>query len=174
MQCGNLVFDSAADQPALMAESVSAMIRQRSLQVFVSAIDPALADTSAFCERYDIGLDESANCVIVEAKRGEIVKYAACVVLATAKADINGIVRRHLDARKISFAPIDAATQLTGMEFGGITPIGLPADWVILVDAAVAKARRVIIGSGIRGSKLLLPGELLGRLPGAIVLPITK
>jgi prolyl-tRNA editing enzyme YbaK/EbsC (Cys-tRNA(Pro) deacylase) len=57
------------------------------------------------------------------------------------------------------------------MEYGGITPIGLPPDWPIFVDAAVAQADRVVIGSGIRGSKLTLPGATLASLPGAVVLP---
>jgi prolyl-tRNA editing enzyme YbaK/EbsC (Cys-tRNA(Pro) deacylase) len=83
---------------------------------------------------------------------------------------VNGLVRRHLGARKASFAPVDAVTAATGMEYGGITPIGLPADWPVLVDAVVAKTESVVIGSGIRGSKLRLPGRVLAELPGAQVL----
>jgi prolyl-tRNA editing enzyme YbaK/EbsC (Cys-tRNA(Pro) deacylase) len=92
-------------------------------------------------------------------------------VLATTRADINGLVRRHLGARKISFAPMDEAVTLTGMEYGGITPVGLPADWPILIDEAVAAAPRLVVGSGIRGSKLWLPGAVLAQLPNAQVLP---
>jgi prolyl-tRNA editing enzyme YbaK/EbsC (Cys-tRNA(Pro) deacylase) len=92
------------------------------------------------------------------------------MVLATTKADVNSLVRKHLGARKASFAPMDAAVELTGMEYGGITPIGLPADWPILVDAAVAAAPVAVVGSGIRGSKLWLPGAALAGLPGAEVL----
>src|SRR6185312_3464810 len=124
--------------------------------LWVSEIEPDLADTAAFCEHYGIGLDVSANCVVVEAKRADRVWYAACMVLATTRADVNGTVRKHLDARKISFAAMDTAVSLTGMEYGGITPVGLPADWPILVDQNVADQQRVIIGSGIRGSKLLV------------------
>jgi prolyl-tRNA editing enzyme YbaK/EbsC (Cys-tRNA(Pro) deacylase) len=65
---------------------------------------------------------------------------------------------------------MDDAVALTGMDYGGITPIGLPAEWPVLVDAAVAAAAAVVIGSGIRGSKLALPGELAARLPGAEVI----
>jgi len=82
-----------------------------------------------------------------------------------------GEFRRHLDARKASFAPVDAVTAATGMEYGGITPVGLPGDWPVLVDEAVAKTGSVVIGSGIRGSKLRLPGPLLAALPAAQVLP---
>ena len=137
----------------------------------MAEIDPALADTAAFCERYGVTLEESANCVVIAAKRGGETRYAACMVAATTRADVNGLVRRHLDARKASFAPVDAVTAATGMEYGGITPVGLPADWPVLVDEAVAKTGSVVIGSGIRGSKLRLPGPLLAALPAAQVLP---
>jgi prolyl-tRNA editing enzyme YbaK/EbsC (Cys-tRNA(Pro) deacylase) len=142
--------------------------------LWVTEIDPGLADTAAFCEHYRIGLDVSANCVVVEARRADREWYAACVVLATTRADVNGIVRKHLGARKISFAPIDTAVSLTGMKYGGITPIGLPDDWPILLDRNVIDQVRVIVGSGIRGSKLLAATELLASLPGAEVLAITK
>jgi prolyl-tRNA editing enzyme YbaK/EbsC (Cys-tRNA(Pro) deacylase) len=138
--------------------------------VHVAAIDPGLADTAAFCEAYGVGLDVSANCVVVAAKRGQTRRLAACMVLATTKADVNGLVRRHLEAKKASFAPMDVATAESGMEYGGITPLGLPEDWPILVDAEVAATDLVVVGSGIRGSKLLLPGPLVAGLPGADVL----
>jgi prolyl-tRNA editing enzyme YbaK/EbsC (Cys-tRNA(Pro) deacylase) len=93
------------------------------------------------------------------------------MVAATTRADVNGLVRRHLDARKASFAPVEAVTAATGMEYGGITPVGLPEGWRVLVDEAVAKTGSVVIGSGIRGSKLRLPGRLLAALPAATVLP---
>jgi hypothetical protein len=92
------------------------------------------------------------------------------VVLATTRADVNGLVRRHLGARKASFAPQDVAVAETGMAYGGITPIGLPAGWPVLVDSAVAAADLVVVGSGTRGSKLALPGSLAAALPGAEVL----
>ena len=104
------------------------------------------------------------------AKRGGETRYAACVVLATTRADVNGVVRRQLDARKASFAPMDEAVARTGMEYGGITPIGLPADWPVLVDRRVAQSAGVIVGSGLRRSKLLVPGRALAELPGAEVL----
>jgi prolyl-tRNA editing enzyme YbaK/EbsC (Cys-tRNA(Pro) deacylase) len=93
-------------------------------------------------------------------------------VLATARADVNGIVRKHLGARKISFAPMDSAVSVSGMEYGGITPVGLPADWPLLVDLNVMDQQHVIIGSGIRGSKLLAATEVLASLPNAEVLDI--
>ena len=142
---------------------------QRAVDVQGAEIDPDLADTAAFCERYDIALGESANCVVIAGRRGELTTYAACMVLATTRADVNGVVRKLLGARKASFAPMDDAVGLTGMEYGGITPIGLPGTWPILVDAAVAEADWVVIGSGLRRSKLSLPGSALAELPNAQV-----
>ncbi|HLK01297.1 MAG TPA: YbaK/EbsC family protein [Streptosporangiaceae bacterium] len=167
-----LKFEIALDRPDLLAEPVLTALRgwPAGSEVLVAEIDPALADTAAFCERYGVTLRESANCVVVAAKRGGVTTHAACMVAATTRADVNGLVRRHLDARKASFAPVDAVTAATGMEYGGITPVGLPAGWPVLIDAAVAKTESVVIGSGIRGSKLRLPGPLLADLPGAQVL----
>jgi prolyl-tRNA editing enzyme YbaK/EbsC (Cys-tRNA(Pro) deacylase) len=133
-------------------------------------IDPALADTAAFCEAYDVPLDVSANCVVVAAKRGGETRLVACVALATTRVDVNGFVRRHLDARKVSFAPMDLAVAESAMEYGGITPFGLPASWPVLVDAAVVAVPHVVVGSGIRGSKLVVPGPALAALPTAEVL----
>jgi len=163
----------ALSRPDLLAPPVTAALQTLPWadQLRVAEIDPALADTAAFCAQYGVGLDESANCVVVAAKRAGQTTYAACLVLATTRADINGLARRHLGARKISFAPMDEAVELTGMEYGGITAVGLPADWPILIDEAVAAAPRVVVGSGIRGSKLWLPGSALTLLPGAVVLP---
>ena len=137
--------------------------------VLVAPIDATLADTAAFCATYEVGLDVSANCVVVAGKRGGEIRYAACVVLATTRADVNNVVRRHLDVRKASFAPMAEAVELTGMEYGGITPIGLPQQWPILVDPRVAETPYVIIGSGVRHSKIALPGPALAALPNAQV-----
>jgi prolyl-tRNA editing enzyme YbaK/EbsC (Cys-tRNA(Pro) deacylase) len=138
--------------------------------VLVAPIDPELADTAAFCAAYDVGLDISANCVVIAGKREGVTRFAACMVLATTRADVNGVVRRTLDVRKASFAPMDVAVAESGMEYGGITPIGLPAAWAILVDAAVVATPLVIIGSGVRHSKIVLPGAALADLPGARVI----
>jgi prolyl-tRNA editing enzyme YbaK/EbsC (Cys-tRNA(Pro) deacylase) len=133
----------------------------------VASIDPALADTAAFCEAYDVAPENSANCVVVVGRRGGEAHYAAVMVLATMRADVNGVIRRHLDVRKCSFAPMHEAVALTRMEFGGITPIGLPAEWPILVDESVAAAGDVVVGSGLRRSKLLIPARALVDLHGS-------
>jgi prolyl-tRNA editing enzyme YbaK/EbsC (Cys-tRNA(Pro) deacylase) len=141
----------------------------RAADVAAAPIDPTLADTAAFCEQYGVDMADSANCVVIAGRRGEATRYAACVVLATTRADVNGVVRRRLDARKASFAPMEDAVTLTGMEFGGITPIGLPAPWPILIDAAVLERDVVVIGSGLRRSKIALPSAALAELPNAEV-----
>jgi prolyl-tRNA editing enzyme YbaK/EbsC (Cys-tRNA(Pro) deacylase) len=138
-------------------------------QIQVAGIDPDLADTAAFCAEYGVGLDVSANCVVVAGKREGVQRFAACMVLATTRADVNNVVRRLLDVRKASFAPMDLAVSETGMEYGGITAIGLPPSWPIFVDAAVAATPYVVIGSGVRRSKILLPGATLTELPNAQV-----
>lgn len=133
--------------------------------------DPAKADTAVFATAYgEELLRQSANCVVVVGKRGQDVTLAACLVLSTTRVDVNGAVRRHLGARKASFAPIDAAVGGTGMEYGGITPVGLPAHWPLLVDAAVADTPWVLVGSGARRGKLIVPGKVLADLPGAVVI----
>jgi prolyl-tRNA editing enzyme YbaK/EbsC (Cys-tRNA(Pro) deacylase) len=166
---GSLQLEPAQSRPDLLAAPVAKALVDVD-QVLVAPIDPGLADTAAFCEAYGVGLDASANCVVVAGKRDGVTKYAACVILATTRADVNGVVRRHLDVRKCSFAPMDEAVALTGMEYGGITPIGLPADWPILVDARVAATPQVIVGSGVRHSKIAIAGPALGSLPGAQVI----
>lgn len=168
----NLDLRPWSANPELLAPPVREFLGGWALAdaVQVALIDPALADTAAFCEKYDVGLDVSANCVIIAGKRGDVLRYAACVVLATTRADVNGVVKKRLDARKASFASMDDAVRLTGEEFGGITPIGLPSDWAIYVDAAVAATDHVVVGSGIRASKLWLPGASLAELPNAEVI----
>jgi prolyl-tRNA editing enzyme YbaK/EbsC (Cys-tRNA(Pro) deacylase) len=152
-----------------VAESLGLLPAGDVAGIGVAAIDPDLADTAAFCERYGAPVEWSANCVVVAGKRDGEARYAAALVLATTRADVNGLIRRRLDVRKASFAAMDDAVALTGMEYGGITPIGLPTGWPVLVDAAVAAADEVVIGSGIRASKLFVPGDVLARLPGTEV-----
>lgn len=172
MKFGNLEFAPATEHPELLAVPVASALATLAGvgEVVVSEIDPTLSDTAAFCERYETGPETAANCVVLRAKRGGEYFYAACVVLATTRADVNGLACQALDAKKASFAPMDEAVALSGMEFGAITPVGLPAAWPILVDKAVTDSARVIIGSGVRRSKLLVPGNFLSSLANVQVL----
>lgn len=163
---GTLGWQPAADHPEWLAAPVWAAIGAVP-GALLAPIDAGLADTDAFCAAYDVALSASANCVIVAGRRGGETTYAAVMVLATHRADVNGVVRRHLGVRRISFAAREDAVALTGMEFGGITPVGLPKGWPILVDEAVAEAGEVVIGAGVRGSKMLLTGADLLTLDGA-------
>lgn len=133
----------------------------------VAEIDPSFADTEALCRQYDVDPGDCANCVVVAGRRGEQVSLAACLVLATTRADVNGAVRRHLGARKASFAPLAEVEAAADMQFGAITPVGLPASWQLLVADAVAAHPGVVVGSGLRHSKLRLPGPAVLALPGA-------
>jgi prolyl-tRNA editing enzyme YbaK/EbsC (Cys-tRNA(Pro) deacylase) len=168
---GTLRTGPALAAPDLLAPPVTAFLRgwPHAGEVAVAPIDPGLADTAAFVEAYGVPPEASANCVVVAGRRDGAERVAACMVLATTRADVNGAVRRLLDVRKASFLPMDRAVEETGMEYGGITPLGLPQGWRVLVDARVAAVGHVVVGSGVRHSKLVLPGASLAALPGAEV-----
>jgi prolyl-tRNA editing enzyme YbaK/EbsC (Cys-tRNA(Pro) deacylase) len=172
-------FDNAlpaADRLDLLTPPVAAAVRAwhgpvPADQLLYVDTDPDNADTAVFLETYGAGLaTSSANCVVVAGKRGGETRLAACVVLSATRVDVNGVVRRHLGVRKASFAPHETAVAESGMEYGGITPIGLPGEWPLLLDAAVADLPHVLIGSGRRRGKLIVPGKALAALPGVAVL----
>ena len=165
---GRLDPRPAPEHPELLAEPVRLGVALHTPAALVAPIDPTLADTEALCVAYNIPLDACANAVVVRGTRAGAERHVVCLVLATHRADVNGLVRRRLDARKASFAPMDFAVEATGMEYGGITPVGAPPGWPIWVDGAVADAAGwLCIGSGIRGSKLFLSAADLLALPAA-------
>jgi prolyl-tRNA editing enzyme YbaK/EbsC (Cys-tRNA(Pro) deacylase) len=164
------------DHPELLAPvtlaTLAAWARDRpevAELVLVAPSDPGLADTAAYVAAYHVPIEASVNCVVISGTRDGQERVAAAAVRADTRADVNRVMRRLLDVRKCSFMPMETAVDASGMAFGGITPIGLPAEWPVYLDARVADVPVALIGSGIRGSKLLLPGELLCRLPGASV-----
>jgi prolyl-tRNA editing enzyme YbaK/EbsC (Cys-tRNA(Pro) deacylase) len=165
---GTLRTVPASAAPDLIAAHVLEVLRASGLQdaVGVVEIDPTLSDTAATEAAYGLEPHMLANCVIVTGKRDGEERIAACVVPSTTRADINNLVKRRLDVRKASFMPREDAVEKSGMEFGAITPVGLPDGWPIYVDAAIATTPLLIVGSGIRKSKLVIPGELFARLPG--------
>ena len=168
---GSLACVPALDRPDLLAAPVAEALASwpGAGQVSVTEIDPDLADTAALTEAYDLPLSASANCVVVSGRRGGEERIAACVVRADTRADVNNLVKRRLDVRKASFLSVERAVEESAMEYGGITPVGLPEGWRVLVDSSLLDQDVVVIGSGVRRSKLLLPGRLLGGLPGAEV-----
>lgn len=168
---GTLVAGPALDRPELLAAPVREALTglAESREVGVVEIDPALADTAALTAACELPLGASANCVVVMGRRDGEERLAACVVAADTRADVNTTVRRLLDVRKASFLSMERAVEESGMEYGGITPVGLPTHWRLLVDSRLLDVEVVIIGSGVRRSKLLLPGRVLACLPGAEV-----
>jgi prolyl-tRNA editing enzyme YbaK/EbsC (Cys-tRNA(Pro) deacylase) len=128
------------------------------------ACDPALADTAAFCAAYGFALEDSANTIVVVGKVNPPV-YAACVVLATHRLDVNHAVRDRLGARKASFASPDETRQLTGQEIGGVTVFGLPGGLPLWVDAAVMERPKIVLGGGSRSWKVIAPSSILLTLP---------
>ena len=171
-ELGRLHSVPTSERRALVAAPTAASLERMGWldSVGVVEIDPELSDTAKSQEAYQLPPESLANCVIVGGKREGSERLAACVVLFTTRADVNGVVRRRLDVRKASFLPMDRAVELTGMQYGGINPIGLPDDWPILIDRRVVETEVVLIGSGLRGSKLLLPGRLLTDLPSAEII----
>jgi len=169
---GNLDWQLALDHSELLARPVKEAIAELGLECFVAPIDPSRADTAEFCAAYEVPLEVSANCVVVAGRRGDLTTMAACLVRATDRADVNRVIRKRLDVRKISFAGMDDAVRETGMEYGGITPIGLPSTWPILIDEAVAGLDMIVVGSGIRGSKIAMTGRSAANLPSAEILAL--
>ena len=136
----------------------------------IVACDPTLADTAQFCAAYGYAMEDSANTIVVVGKVEPKV-YAACVVLATTRLDVNGVVRRRLAVKKASFASAEDTAALTGMTVGGVTPFGLPADLRIWIDAAVMTRERIILGGGSRDRKVLAPPTILTALANVDVVP---
>jgi len=161
----------AVTHPELVAPRVAAALAAwpAAAGVAVVEIDPDLADTAAMSAAYDLPLTSGVNCVLVAGKREGEERIAACLVRADTRADVNHTVKRLLDVRKPSFMPMDRAVAESEMEYGGITPVGLPAGWRLLLDTRVLDVEVAVIGSGVRRSKLLVPGTLLAELPGAEV-----
>lgn len=162
----------AVDHPELLAAPVAAALAAwpQAARVGVVAIDPSLADTAALTAAYDLPLEASGNCVVVAGQRAGDERIAACVVPADTRADVNSVVRRLLDVRKASFLALERAVEESAMEYGGITPVGLPPAWRVLVDERLTRVECVVLGSGVRHSKLLVPGTALASLPGVEVI----
>ncbi|PRW63210.1 YbaK/EbsC family protein [Actinopolyspora mortivallis] len=162
----------ATEHPELLAPPVAEALSEwpHASAVAVAEIEPSVADTAALMSALEAPLSVAANCVVVAGRRRGEERIAACVVRADRQVDVNDTVKRTLDVRKSSFLDLDRAVEETGMEYGGITPLGLPDSWRVLVDGAVRDVEVAIIGSGTRRSKLLLSGKSLTELPRAEVL----
>ena len=168
---GTLTTVPALERLDLVGPTVATLLAswEHAAEVGVVEIDPEHADTAGTVDVYGVPWEAGANCVVVMGKRDGEERIAACVVRGDTRADVNNRVKRLLDVRKCSFLDHERAVTETGMAYGGITPVGTPGGCRLLVDARVPLIGTVLIGSGIRGSKLILPGRLLGLLPGAEV-----
>jgi len=152
----------------LISAEVAAFLAGHSLRYEVIECDPDYADTQKFCERYGYSFDESANVLLVASKKGER-KFAACVVLATCRLDVNKVVRKKLGVSRISFASPEQTLEQTGMELGGVTPFGLPEHIPVWIDARVMLCDRIVLGGGNRSSKIIMAPDELCRVPNAEV-----
>ena len=152
-----------------MGRALHAELSQLGVPYALLACDPALADTAAFCAAYGYSPGDSANTIVVVAK-SESPVYAACVVLATTRLDVNHVVRARLGGRRTSFASFEEARALTGMELGGVTVFGLPPGLPILVDRRVMDRPEIILGGGSRSWKVKAPPAILLALPGVEVI----
>ncbi len=152
----------------ILHAGVRAALEASGLAFEVLPCDPQDADTAVFCERHGYPLEDSANCIVVKAKSGGE-RFAACVLLATSRLDVNRVVRKRLGSRRISFAAPEETRALTGMEIGGVTPIGLAPGLPLWVDARVMARERVILGGGNRHSKVVVTPRIFERVGAEVI-----
>ncbi len=156
---------SDTDTNACLHPEVASVLSRLEIPFKAIACDPELADTADFCNHYGYSPEQSANALLVASTKGEE-KYAACVVLANCRLDVNKTVRKKLGCRRISFANPEDTKKITGMELGGVTPFALPADLPVWIDQRVMQCEEIILGGGNRQSKLVLPPAGLLKIPG--------
>jgi len=171
----SLHFQAAIHRTDLVSPSVAKLLKEWQGQtpvenILVAEIDPAFAGGSDFCEKYNIPTTEGANCVIVESTRGDVSTIAACVAPVDYRISFNSVVRKALNGRRVSLAPLDKVLQETAMEYGSVTPFGLPTGWPILIDERLISLPRVIVGAGLVHAKLSLPGTALAELTNVKVI----
>jgi prolyl-tRNA editing enzyme YbaK/EbsC (Cys-tRNA(Pro) deacylase) len=170
----DLHFEPAINRPDLLPASINELLENwrgatKVEEIWVAPIDAEYADSAKFCEHYGVDPSDGANCVVAVATRGETRTFAACLIPVNCRADLNNVARKTLGAKRVSFAPLDEVLAETGMEYGGITPLGLPENYPILIDSRIAAMERLIVGGGFRKSKLSVPGKVLAELPNAVI-----
>lgn len=144
--------------------AVESFLATLPVQAKVISCDPDKADTASFCAHYGYALEDSANTILVSAKTGEK-KMVACVLLADSRLDVNQVVRKRLKSRRVSFTSADKTQELTGMEIGGVTPIGLPDNVPIWVDGRVMQRASIILGGGSRDIKIVTTPQIFEYVP---------
>ncbi len=153
-----------------LSSDVVNVLRDLDVEYTVIDCEPEFADTQKFCERYNYSLDESANVLLIASKKGEP-KFAACVVLAAYRLDVNKTARKKLAVSRISFAGPEQTREITGMELGGVTAFGLPEELPVWIDAHVMQCEQIILGGGNRSSKIVMTPAMLLKIPNAEVVP---
>ena len=133
-------------------------------QIYVAAIDPAYMNGTQLCEQYDCGKHVGANCIVVRGKTNGVYTHAALLVPVGSRTDLKHVALM-LDVKKVSFAPLEEVTETTGMEYGSITPVGLPLSYRILIDSSLMEQESLLVGGGKKVSKLLVPATFLQQLP---------
>ena len=158
------------DESVQIEQRVGDVLDGIGLPYEVVRIDPAYADTVQFCERYAFPMEQSANTIIVGSKK-EPRQYAACVVKATTRLDVNHAVRKLMGVSRLSFATAEETMALTGMRSGGVTVFALPEGVPLYVDEALMSCSYVILGGGSRSTKIKVAPEVFRRLPAARIIP---
>lgn len=145
-------------------KNVERILESLNIEYSVVECSSEFSDTQVFCRHYGYSIDDSANLIIVSSKKGEA-KYAACVVLANSRLDVNKVVRKKLQVPKVSFATPDTTLELTGMQLGGVTPFGMPDNVPVWIDTQVMKCKEIILGGGDRTTKLIMSPDMLLKIP---------
>jgi prolyl-tRNA editing enzyme YbaK/EbsC (Cys-tRNA(Pro) deacylase) len=166
----NPVIDNKELVPTVIYNAVKDMNSNFQKEILVAEIDPTYAGGTELCEKYNINPKMGANCLIVEGIRGDKKTIAALLVPVGYKYDMNNTVRKALNARMVSVASLDYVLKETSMEYGSITPIGLPKNWLIFIDPLVIENENIIIGGGLKKSKIKIPTSILLSLPNVKVL----
>jgi prolyl-tRNA editing enzyme YbaK/EbsC (Cys-tRNA(Pro) deacylase) len=163
----NLQFKSIEENSALVSEPVLEFAKTFSedIKPLVAEIDPQFTGSKEFCEHYNVDPSDGANCIIIEVVKGSEKSFACCLVPIGYRADLNSLVRKHFNARRVSFAPLEQVEKETKMEYGSITFFGLPNNWPILIDSKILEKENVIIGGGKKVSKLLIPTKIFKQIP---------
>ncbi len=162
-----LEFKSIETNPTLVSECVLEFSESfaQELRPLAAEIDPQFTGSKEFCEHYSIDPSDGANCIIVEVVKGNEKSLACCLVPIGYRADLNSLVRKHFNARRVSFALLEKVIQETKMEYGSITPFGLPHTWPVLIDSKIMEKEKIIVGGGKKISKLLIQTLLFKQIP---------
>ena len=174
MNIGDLEFKSIIDNKNLVPDCIYNFVNnwsdlEEKKRFLVAEINPDYMDGNKLCEEYNIDKNFGFNCLIVECRRNETVKYCALVVPIGYKYNMGSVVRKYTNSRVVSVAPLEYVLEKTGMEYGSITPIGLPNDWIILVDPLIKLQKQIIIGGGFKNTKISLSTDLFLKIPNVYI-----